>query len=220
MSIRSLMPLLALILGTTHGSPTVAASDQGLAKYPKEISSDCQYKRAKLYDQCGSQMRLFEHALEEANASEKTLLVSYGAEWCIWCHVFDQYIAGGYGDMEFRYGDQDGPDYDTFAVPGRNTWSQKVASEVLANFIRESFVIVHIDAQHAPDGYDVIETSGALAQYQNWIPFVFTVKPNGQFAAAMDYEKVQTKETSNAPYPGYFRAPLMLELSRMKSAAD
>lgn len=68
---------------------TPAIAEGGLVEsFPKALDKDCRDGRAKTYDQCGDQFALFEEAFATAQAQEKVLLVSLGAEWCFWCHVF------------------------------------------------------------------------------------------------------------------------------------
>ena len=77
-------------------SPASAPSVPGdkITTIPSEFNKNCRRGRAKLYDECSDQSLIFEAAKQLAAAENKVLLVSYGAEWCIWCHVFAKYIHG------------------------------------------------------------------------------------------------------------------------------
>ena len=77
---------IGLILGITLGflgwlfggsgqADYRAEPSQPLIHYPEKIDKDCNKGRARLYDQCGSQTKLFAKALERANEEGKTLLV-------------------------------------------------------------------------------------------------------------------------------------------------
>jgi hypothetical protein len=85
------------------------ASAEPLIKYPDTPVRSCRRGRAKLYDECSNQERLFAAALARANAEGKTLLVFYGAEWCIWCHVFDAYINGEKSRFNYKFVSPDAP---------------------------------------------------------------------------------------------------------------
>jgi len=73
-----------------------------VASHPKTLSSECNEGRALVYDECGSQMSIVKAAYEEALASKKTTLVVYGAEWCVWCHIFDDFAKGEYAAEYFE----------------------------------------------------------------------------------------------------------------------
>jgi len=83
--------VLALCLGLL---PLPVAAETGAAasviSYPETLDPDCRDGRAKLYDECGDQLALFDEAFARAQAENKILFVNYGAEWCVWCHVFDR----------------------------------------------------------------------------------------------------------------------------------
>lgn len=70
-----------------------AAGDGLVTSFPAELSKDCGDGRAKTYDQCGDQYEMYQQAFEAAQEEEKVLLVSLGAEWCFWCHVFSGTVA-------------------------------------------------------------------------------------------------------------------------------
>jgi len=46
------------------------------------------------------QLAIFNEAFERAQAEGKILFVNYGAEWCVWCHVFDQTVAQSGSPLE------------------------------------------------------------------------------------------------------------------------
>lgn len=205
-----------LSMGTPQGN---AVAEEALVKFPAKIDGNCRRGSAKLYDQCGSQMQLFEKALDEANGSGKTLLISYGAEWCIWCHVFASYIAGDHGEMSFRYSDRDKEEYREYLPEQDESVASAFTAQALTRFVRENFVVLHVEGQFSADGRAVLAETGALDFWQNWIPFVFTVTSSGTIAAALDYQNVQKSRTSGGSYPGYYRLKLMTELGSLRDAA-
>ena len=89
---------------------TYNASASEIIEFPSHIDKKCRAGNAKLYDECSDQLEIFDEALRTAKKTGKTLLVSYGAEWCIWCHVFDAYIKGGKTKFTYVYASREAPD--------------------------------------------------------------------------------------------------------------
>jgi thiol-disulfide isomerase/thioredoxin len=203
------------------GNKAEDQAESSLVSYPQRIDPDCRTGSARLYDECSSQVRLFEAALTRANAAEKTLLVSFGAEWCIWCHVFEKYIKGQYGKFEYTYSSSDEPD-KKYTDTLREKVNLDVApqAEELRNFVSENFVLVHIDMDFAPDGWDVLDKSAAWEHYSDSIPFVFTVNAKGQYASSFNHNDVEVRRDGLIDwYRGYDREKLLTQLEKMKKAA-
>lgn len=89
---RAIFGLIALFF-CTLAAPANAGGDGLVTSYPETLDADCRDGRAKTYDQCGDQFAMFQQAFENAQEQEKVLLVSLGAEWCVWCHVFSNTVA-------------------------------------------------------------------------------------------------------------------------------
>jgi hypothetical protein len=53
------------------GNKAEDQAESSLVSYPQRIDPDCRTGSARLYDECSSQVRLFEAALTRANAAEK-----------------------------------------------------------------------------------------------------------------------------------------------------
>jgi len=181
------------------GAPVQAGPDAVIVVMPEKLDSTCRLGRAKLYDECSDQRSVFEAARQRAADTNKVLLVSYGAEWCKWCHIFDEYIHGGF------------PFEDGEVAPGI-----KADATGLKNYVGQSFVIVHIDHQYAPNGVSVLETAGAPIESIDGIPFIFAVDRNGRYVDAMDEERVELPGDA----PGYDRSKLLVELQRLHAAAS
>lgn len=73
--------------------PAHARGDGLVTSYPKSLDKTCRDGRAKTYDQCSDQFAMYQEAFDAAQEQEKVLLVSLGAEWCVWCHVFARTVA-------------------------------------------------------------------------------------------------------------------------------
>ncbi|MEL6520263.1 MAG: thioredoxin family protein [Pseudomonadota bacterium] len=198
-----------------------SAQNAGLTKYPESIDPSCNYGRAKLYDECGSQLELFEEALAAANRQRKTLLVSYGAEWCIWCHVFDKHLSGSHTIMRYRYaepGDRTYEDVTLFEFSNVDTPDEAMR---LHSYSAKTFVIVHIESWFSADGDAVLDVTAALPNYSGEIPFVFSVNRDGKFAASLHSSTVETRrDNAISWYRGYDRPNLISELERLHQMAQ
>ena len=222
-SVVGLVVIAAAAIGTVGGLEKRSDRAEGSSRiisFPQFLSKTCRNGRAKLYDECGDQMDILRSAARKAAVDGKVMLVSYGAEWCIWCHVFDAYIHGGI--KQFSY---------TFASPSaietrRNAvLYERAAIDVsgeatkLQQYVADHFVIAHIDAQYAPNGRTVLTSTGAAKHDNGWLPFIFTVKVDGQFAAQLDHGLVESRRDTADWYRGYHRVNLLKVLTGMHDAA-
>ncbi len=196
------------------------ASAQEITILPDTIDRSCRAGRAALYDECGSQQKLFRQAVVRANEEGKTLLVSYGAEWCIWCHVFEQYIKGEHTRLTYRFSDPGDAATEEVTLSERPATDPAEEAAALRRFVAETFVLVHIEDYHSVDGYDVLVESGAEAAFYGGLPFIFTVDANGRYAAHLDSNVVETRRDGWIDwYRGYDRPALMTALAEMDSVA-
>lgn len=196
-------------------------SGQPITTIPETLDKNCRNGRAKLYDECSDQMQLFARAAKRAAAENKVLLVSYGAEWCIWCHVFGKYIEGQTSRFDYLVGFPDAPDdRENVTLFERAERDVRAEAAALNAFVAGAFVVLHIDSQHAPGSGDVLRRTGAAAHLENWIPFIFTVDRNGKYAAQFEHEAAEVRRDTEDPYRGYNRPKLLAELNRMQAAAS
>ena len=185
-----------------------------LSYYPKQIENSCFGGRALSFDECGVQQSILDAALAEANASNKTVLVVFGAEWCVPCHIFKQYIQGKYG--KFRFVIEGTTEYkmDEYAT---NIDTQQAAD--LASFVADQFVLANIEAQHSFDGYDVLQASGAGDKIGEAIPYVYSVDADGKFLAELPYnhemKALDKRREGEDWFRGYHRDVLMVELGKL-----
>jgi thioredoxin-related protein len=201
-----------LILALLFGSPVYA--EEKLSVYPKTINETCFAGRAVTYDECGLQKDVLNNALREANKTGKTVLVVYGAEWCIWCHVLKEHIKGNYGKFSYKLEGQSG--YKMDERPSEKDIKQ---AKKLADFAAKTFVIANIEAQHSFDGYDVLHETGGADHIKNYIPFVFTVDKSGKFQRAMpstnEMKALEKRREGDDWYRGYNRGVLQTELKKL-----
>lgn len=109
LSIRIVLIVTGVAIMTLVAAQAVQSAGAGstkpkITRFPEKLNKACRRGRAKLFDECGDQWAMFNAARKRAAAEGKALLVSFGAEWCIWCHVFDQYIHGGKTRFSYTFG--------------------------------------------------------------------------------------------------------------------
>jgi hypothetical protein len=189
---------------------------------PATFDKACRRGRATLYDECSDQLALFATAMSRAAAENKVLLVSYGAEWCIWCHVFTKYIHGEKSRFEYTYGSPSAPeDRKTSTLFEREQSDVSADATVLNAYVASSFVVLHIDSQYAPNTDAVMEKTGADEYMGDGIPFIFTVDRKGQYAGNVDHDLVEISRRGIFDwYRGYDRHKLLAELQRIHAAAS
>ena len=187
--------------------------------FPSSIDPQCRAGSAKMFDECGDQLELFNAALARANAEGKVLLVEIGAEWCIWCHVFDAHINGDRGRFRYTYGAPEEPDVRdsrTFTEPAGPAMD---AADALREFVATHFVVAHIDIQHAPRSDEVLELSGAVDRFRDAVPFVYVVDSRGIFVSEFDHDAVEKRRDTGDWYRGYDRIGLLEQLKAMHEVA-
>lgn len=200
--------------------PAMAAGAKSITSFPAVPNKACRNGRAKLYDECADQLALLAAAKARAAQDNKVLLVAYGAEWCIWCHVFAEHIYGRTGRFSYTYGSAERPDArQTSTLDERAARDVKGDAAALNTYVADNFVVVHIDAQYAPNGRKVLEVLDAGRLFESWIPFVFTVGRNGKAVASFSHRDVEVRRDTADWYRGYDRVTLLRELKRMREAA-
>ena len=195
------------------------AAEGALRVYPDTIERSCRGGSAKIYDECGDQHALFEAALTEANRTGKTLLVSYGAEWCIWCHVFHDYVTGVSGRFTHTYSDHSDVTRDTATMFEAPFPQNEAEAKALARFVSESFVLVNLETRYATGSDQAVASTGFDPHEVTWLPFVFSVRPNGKFGASLDHDVVEARREGVFWFRGYHRQALTGELERLLEAA-
>ncbi len=221
MSIMKLKAITGFICLTfVLSSGTFAEAETQAVVVPETPIVECRGGRSKLYDECGSQVALFKRAQDIARQENKVLLVSYGAEWCIWCHVFHAHIQGVSDEFNYTYSDPEDAEKYQSTLRERSSEDQTQKATDLASFFADNFVLVHIDTRYADDGFTVLELSGAEHHYNGWLPFIFSVKSNGDIAAVLDAQKVQIRADELFYwYRGYDRDLLQQDLERLRVEA-
>lgn len=215
---RQLLLTLGASIGLCGLTTSTVANGQvqpdEIDRYPVALDKNCRNGNARIFDECGSQLVIFQEALIFANKIRKTLLVSFGAEWCIWCHVFDAYVNGKYSTFEY--------DFDGQRALLKEYGGDLAArdAQILHRYVSDAFVLVHIEGKYSPDGEEVLRRAGALAHFSGSLPFIFSVTPRGRWAATFDYRSAETRREGQDWFRGYNRESLLAELKGMKAAAS
>lgn len=190
-----------------------------ITSLPGKIDRECRNGRAKIYDECSPQMDLFAEAQRRAKAENKVILVSYGAEWCIWCHVFDAYVHGYVDKFTYTYGAEGDDERVTHTMRERAKRDVSREAYDLKKYVSENFILVHIDYEHSPDGDDVLSQADAWDDFANFIPYIFTVNTDGKYAAAFNHDDAEVRRDTYDWYRGYDRVQLLDQLKAMRGAA-
>jgi hypothetical protein len=199
-------------------SPSFA--QKPIESFPGKTSETCRDGRATLYDQCSDQVQIYRMAVAKAAAEHKTVLVSFGAEWCIWCHVFDAYIHGETDIFTYRFGSPSRPEpSQTATIYERPPSDISKSAERLNAYVADNFVVLHIDQQYA-NGMDVLNLAGAAEHLGSGIPFIFTLDGDGKFAAALVDDAIEVRRDSTDWYRGYERDGLLTLLTAMRNKAQ
>jgi hypothetical protein len=215
----------AFVLAAAFAAACAPPQTSGVAtspvvSFPGAIDPSCRNGRARLCDECRDQMALFDEALAAARAEGKTLLVAAGADWCIWCHVFDAYIKGAYGSFAYTYGEPESDARDTATMSEKRTGQEKADADRLAQFAADNFVIVHIDLDYAPYGERVLERAGAVDYLGTEIPFIFVVDDEGRFVRSFDHRSAQLRRDTEDWFRGHDRTTLTAGLAELRRAAQ
>ena len=199
--------------------PALAIEDIPIVSFPLKIDRSCRNGKAKLYDECSKQVDLFQEAQALAKVEGKTVLVSYGAEWCIWCHVFNAYIHGYVEKFTYTYGEPGNNKRYTHTMRERAKVDVSQAAYDLKKYVSVNFVIAHIEYEHAPDGDDVVTQADAWRDFDNSVPYIFSVDNSGQFATSFNSDFAELRRDTDDWYRGYDRGRLLEELERLRAAA-
>ena len=219
--------VIALLIGAAipactreSPAPTPVPAPRIYVSYPERIDPACRDGKATLFDECGDQIALFEAALARARLEKKVLLVEFGAEWCIWCHVFETHVNGEHTTFDYTYGAPDEPEarYSATFREGRD--SDAALASQLRQFVADNFVIAHVDCAHAPNGYELLDHVEAADRNPRGIPYIFSVDATGRFAAKFDHDSIEKRRDADDDwYRGYDRRGLLAQLTGMRDAA-
>lgn len=194
---------------------------KSIEHFPQTLSKECRDGLAKLHDECGDQVAIIKNAIEAAKQQNKNVLLIYGGEWCIWCHVLDRYFNGKIQTHDYVWRDSNG-DLSEWIM--NETVSQDdIDNAILLNhYMADNFVIAHIDGDYA-NGNDAL----AYVGYHHKIyfyPTIMALDKQGQFAAMMPpattIDGLSFRELNGQAYRGYDRKILLQEIQKLHQAAN
>ena len=178
---------------------------------PEEPRASCNGVPAKLYNACISQAGILDEAIREAETSGKVVVVAYGAEWCIWCHILYYHLDGAYGEFRYRL-----PGWRIVEMdePLRNVSREDVVA--LNHFVADNIVLAYI-SDDAEDGYSVLERTGADTSFPNALPFVYSLDRRGKAVRIMADELAFRSSDGlfSKSFAGYDRKKLLAEFQTM-----
>jgi len=189
--------------------------------YPQSISKGCRKAIAKIYDQCSDQNKILQQALISSHATGKSILVIYGAESCIWCHVFDKYINGLSHNYNYAYEYEN--EIYTWDMRERSNPDARAEAKLLNEYVANNFIIVHIEGEFSPNGIDVIASTGMNINKITYYPFIFVLDKQGNYVKHMlaytAIKDLEIREDSGREYRGFDRKILLAELKKLRSAS-
>lgn len=213
--------ILAFLIVCFPATASQKARFQKVETFPLSLSKECRSGTARIYDECGSQVAIFKAALKRANETDKSVLLVYGTEWCIWCHVFDKYIKGGHKEFSYKWEvDGEQQNWDMREQANKEALEQ---AKKLNKFVADNFVVAHIEGYFAADGLEVIKLIGFDTTKMKFYPFIFSISADGKYAAHMlAYDAIpglEVREDSGREYRGFDREILLQELQTLRSKA-
>jgi len=157
--------------------------------------------------------------MKTARKSGKSVLIVYGAEWCIWCHVFDKYVNGESRRFNYKWQYHDGENMTWEMLEKQNQNAEKQALQ-LNKYVSENFVIAHIESYYAPNGPQVISNTGYDADKIEGLPFFIVLNSSGRYAGHMRptdaIKNLEIRSDSGEDYRGYDRKILLRELAALR----
>jgi thiol:disulfide interchange protein len=72
---------------------TVVLAPAALADRPKGFAMREELYIVSTYDPARDPVKDLDLAIAKANASGRRILLDIGGEWCIWCHILDDFLA-------------------------------------------------------------------------------------------------------------------------------
>jgi Protein of unknown function, DUF255 len=213
---RAILAGITLLIAPTTSfavsEPPITTPDLSVKIVPAVVAAACKAKGKQtqiLFDLCRNQVELLREAQQLAKASNKSVIVSFGADWCIWCHVFEAYLLGGHG--VFTHYTPDGP-WEMQETPKPDNIA--LASELKA-FVAKNFVIVNIAEESDESGASVLKITGADVHFTQSLPFIYALRDDGSFGGVLKSTESEVRRDGDDPYRGYDRVKLLAALKML-----
>lgn len=188
--------------------------------FPKKIDKQCRDGLAQIYDECGNQLDILAQAQKVAHQQNKRILLVYGAEWCIWDHVFHKHIRGEMGNFRYQWRSDTTDELETWDMMENVSSADVQAAQALNHFVAKHFVVVFIEDKFS-NGKDVLKKIGNHKEiyfYPNYMildkkgRFVRNLPPTGTIKG------LQIRESNGEEYRGYNRAILLKTLQALRKS--
>ena len=204
-----------------HDSLMIKKQLLSISSYPEVISKDCNDGNAKLYNECADQTVILTQAIAAAEQQDKNVLIIYGGEWCIWCHVLDRYFKGQFRTFDYQWRDSTG-DMSQWLMREEIGTNDIVNAVRLNHFVANNFVIAHIDGSYA-NGDEAIAMTGLDPDSIYYYPYVIALDKNGKYAGNMPstdaIEDFEIRESGGEEFRGYNRKILLEQVTKLKAQA-
>ena len=79
-------------------------------------------------------------------------------------------------------------------------------------------LIAHIEFKYF-DGGDVLAKTGAAEYFYGWVPFIFTLDEDGQYAEQFYHDEAEVRRDTFDWYRGYDRVNFLAQLKEMHEVA-
>ncbi len=199
------------------GATPSRADENRLEIVPSPIPGACSARpghRQILFDLCRDQRDILAEAKAKAAKSGKIILISYGADWCIWCHAFEAHLLGQHG--RFQYATDEGP--WLMQEKGRAE-TNAAAAMALQTYVAKTFVVVNISEEAGETALAVLQETQADTQFKGGLPFIYALDRKGKYARAIDSGDVEIRRDGRNPYRGYDRMRLLRSLQSLAAAS-
>ncbi|WP_434353588.1 hypothetical protein VH441_00735 [Psychrobacter sp. HD31] len=209
---------LSILVTSCQHSNTIKPSVSKISHQPEVIDKSCRDGNAKLYDECNNQIQILQKAVQQASNENKNVIVVYGGEWCIWCHVLDKYFHGQFRTFDYKWRDSSG---DIFEWLMNETVTQTEIDDAIAlnQFVADNFVVAHIESEYT-NGRDAIDSTGFDSSNIYYYPYIFVLNEQGQYVSSMPstdaIENFEIRESGGEEYRGYNRKILLEQLKKLK----
>ncbi len=219
--------VVSLFIGLATGSTVTACSDSVAAEflpvetYPTATSDSCRDGVARIYDECSDQAVILRQARESAAASGKSVLIVYGAEWCIWCHVFEKYVQGQSRKYKYEYEYEGEPQY--WPMRERENKDAEAQARQLNRYVADNFVIANIEGHYSPNGEEVLANIGYDTSNLAFVPLFVVLDNEGKYVGNMQsvnlISGLEVRVDSGEEYRGYDRTLLLRELQKLREVS-
>lgn len=209
------------LVATTKDQPTTPHI-LPITHFPIVLPKDCNDGAAKLYDECSDQVSILKDAISAARTENKKVLIVFGGEWCIWCHVLDNYFHGKFRSFDYQWRYSDG-DIQEWSMREKVSPADIEDARVLNEYVANNFVVAHIENVYA-NGNEAVALTGFDPENIYYYPFIVALNSNGKYASNMvstdAIKGFEVRKSGGEEFRGYDRRILLNQLKKLKAEAS